>query len=255
MNKINILGFSVSNCGYNELLHYVNAAIKSRKITHIITANAAILVSAVYDHELREILKEADITTADGMSIVWAIRLLGHVCKERVTGIDSIFKIARNAEALNHRIFLLGASQAVIEKVTKILKERFPELQIAGYHNGYFDNDDNTINLIKKTKPDIIFIGMGAPRQEKWIYKNKNILDIPILMGVGGSFDVIAGNVSRAPSWIQKIGMEWCYRLIQEPRRLWKRYLFTNAVFVLLFIQQYIIFIFNAFRRKFVKYN
>lgn len=232
MEAINVLGFPINNCTYEELLRDIKNAIERREIMHIATANAAMLTTALSDTEFKKCLFEADIITADGMSIVWAARFLGHALKERITGIDSVWKIVRQAEEFNEKIFLLGSTQPVIEKVAKTFREKFPNLCLVGYHNGYFDRDDDVLELIVKCKPDILLVGMGFSFQEKWIYKYKKILDIPILMGVGGSFDVIAHKVTRAPSWIQKIGMEWFYRLIQEPRRLWKRYLITNVIFI-----------------------
>jgi len=177
-------------------------------------------------------LFDADIITADGMSIIWATKFLGFSLKERVTGIDSVWKIVKQAEEFNQKVFLLGAEQSVIKKVAEIFKNKFPNLHLVGYHNGYFEKDKDVIALIKRCHTDILLVGMGFSFQEKWICKYKKILNVPVIMGIGGSFDVIAGKLIRAPLWVQKIGMEWFFRLVQEPKRLWKRYLITNTMFV-----------------------
>ncbi len=232
MEKVNLLGFFISNCTYHELLEEIKKAIKNRKGIHIVTANAAMLTTAQRDNELKKCLFEADIITADGMSIIWATKFLGYPLKERVTGIDSIWRIIEQAEKFNQKIFLLGSEQSVIEKVVKTIKNKFPNLDLVGYRNGYFEKDEDVIALIKRCQANILLGGMGFSFQEKWICKYKKILNVPVIMGVGGSFDVIAGKLTRAPLWVQKIGMEWFFRLIQEPKRLWKRYLITNTMFI-----------------------
>jgi N-acetylglucosaminyldiphosphoundecaprenol N-acetyl-beta-D-mannosaminyltransferase len=232
MERIDILGFPVCKCTYEELLEAIKHAIGKRIVTHIVTANAAMLTTAIADEELKKCLSDADIITADGMSVVWAARFLGHPLKGRITGIDAIWKIIKQAEERNHTIFLLGAKQSVIETAARKCRTQFPQLRLVGYHNGYFEHDKDVIESIKRCQPDILLVGMGFSLQEKWINRFKDILDVPVVMGVGGSFDVIAGKVKRAPLWIQQIGMEWSYRLMQEPGRLWKRYLVTNSIFL-----------------------
>jgi N-acetylglucosaminyldiphosphoundecaprenol N-acetyl-beta-D-mannosaminyltransferase len=232
MDRIDILGFLVCKCTYEELLEAIKHAIEKRIVTHIVTANAAMLTTALADGELEKCLSDADIITADGMSVVWAAQFLGQPLKGRITGIDATWKIIKQAEECNHTIFLLGAKQSVIESVAQECKMQFPQLRLGGYHNGYFDHDKDVIESITRCQPDILLVGMGFSLQEKWIHRFKDILHVPVVMGVGGSFDVIAGNVKRAPPWIQAIGMEWSYRLMQEPGRLWKRYLVTNSIFI-----------------------
>lgn len=232
MEHKTVLGIKISNCNYLEFLEDIKHAIEYKNPIHIVTANAAMIVESLADKELKRCLEVAEIITADGMSVVWASRFLGHALKERITGIDSICRIMRQAEELQHKIFLLGAKQEILEKAIKILREKYPKLNIVGYHNGYFNNESEILELIKKTQPDILIVGMGFVLQEKLINRFRKVINIPVMMGVGGSFDVIAGEIKRAPLFLQKIGMEWFFRVIQEPKRLWKRYLVTNSIFI-----------------------
>ncbi|MBN1523374.1 MAG: WecB/TagA/CpsF family glycosyltransferase [Spirochaetales bacterium] len=231
-NKINVLKVGITPCSYTEIAKTIAGAIKTGTTIHIVTANAAMITAAWKDRQLSRCLDEAEMVTADGMSVVWAIRFLGNKAIDRVTGIDAAYKIFKQAEKLGHRIFLLGAAQEVLMSAVKVIQKQFPALILAGFHHGYFKSDTVMVSIIKKVRPDILLVGMGFSMQEKWIYNNKTSLDIPVIMGVGGTFDVISGEIPRAPVWMQKTGLEWLFRLLQEPQRLWKRYLVSNTMFI-----------------------
>lgn len=232
MDTVDILGINITNLSMYDFLGVIEQSIRDRRFTHIITANAAMIVTALQDSKLKSCLMEAEIITADGMSLIWAARFLGFPLKERITGIDSIWKILEQAQNLGYRVFFLGARQEVIEKTMVVLKQTFPKLIVVGYHHGYFKNAEEIVESIHQSKPDILFVGLGFSVQEKFINKYRNLWHVPVIMGVGGSFNVIAGDLKRAPLYLQRMGLEWFFRFLQEPRRLWKRYLITNSIFI-----------------------
>ncbi len=185
--------------------------------------------------ELLDILRRADLVTADGMPVVWISRLMDSPLKERVTGSDMLPFISKKAAELNKSIFLFGARPGIADNAAKILKERYPGLKIAGTYSpdvategeallGSFEEDRNLITMINQSGADILFIGLGNPKQEIWFNRNRDKIKVPVSIGVGGSFSFITGDVSRAPYWMQKNGLEWIYRICHDPGRLWKRY-------------------------------
>lgn len=191
------------------------------KYAHIITLNAEIAYQAYYDPALLELINRAELVTADGIGIVWGARRLGIKVPERVTGIDLMEQLCQRAAQRGWRIYLLGAAPGVAEAAAQKLQARYAGLTVAGFHHGYFnDNEEQEIVAdIIRTAPQILFVGLGAPRQEWWIDQYKNQLKVPVCIGVGGSLDVISGLKQRAPGWIIKLNLEWLYRLIAEPSR------------------------------------
>ena len=224
--RIYILGSLIDKVNLNEALKKVENFIKDGKPRHIITANAEIIYQGIKDKKLSRTLNKADLVTADGAGVVWASRYLDNPLEERVTGIDFLYKICEEAQKQGWTLYFLGAAPGVAEKAVLKVLELYPGCQIAGYENGYFSQEEEPqiIENIKKAKPDILFVAMGAPKQEFWIREHLQELEVPVCMGVGGSFDVLAGNVQRAPEWMQKNNLEWLFRLYQEPSR-WRRML------------------------------
>jgi N-acetylglucosaminyldiphosphoundecaprenol N-acetyl-beta-D-mannosaminyltransferase len=187
------------------------------------------------------------------MSIVWAARLLGHKIIERVAGVDLMENLVQLAHEKSYSCFFLGANQQVVEKIVSDYSVRYSEKIIAGFRNGYFDEKDEKkiIKKIKDSGANFLFVAITSPKKEIFLNKYKNELkNINLIMGVGGSFDVITGKVKRAPKYIQIIGMEWFYRLIQEPKRMWKRYLLGNTLFVFMVIKQYFFSILSTNKTK-----
>jgi N-acetylglucosaminyldiphosphoundecaprenol N-acetyl-beta-D-mannosaminyltransferase len=175
------------------------------------------------------------LINADGQPIVWASRLLGRALKERVTGIDLFGALIDRCGERGFRPYLLGARQEVVDKVAALLQ---PKVKLAGWRNGYWDDDAAVVAQIRQAKPDLLFVAMSSPKKELFLKRWKDQLQVPFVMGVGGTFDVVAGLVSRAPKWMQAGGLEWLYRLGQEPRRMWRRYLVEDMPFFWLLIKE-----------------
>jgi len=188
------------------------------------------------DPVLRRIINECGLVSADGQAVVWASRLVGDPLPARVAGIDLMNELFGLAEKRAWRVYILGARQDVLEQAVIEIVRRHPALQIAGYRNGWFADaeSEGVAAEIRSVDPDILFVGMSSPRKEYWLGCYGPTLGVPLVMGVGGAIDVVAGVTSRAPRWMQVVGLEWLYRLLQEPRRLGPRYLRTNGRFVAL---------------------
>ena len=191
--------------------------------THtIVTANPELLERARRDARLLALINAADIVAADGAGVVWASRRLGKALPERVTGIDLMVRLVERAAVLRWSVFLLGSHPGVAERAADRLAARSPGLEIAGTMHGYFDasEESSVVSRIREAKPSMLFVGLGQPRQEIWVAEHKDALGVPLIMGVGGSMDVIAGDVRRAPEWMQKAGLEWLFRLLSQPGRV-----------------------------------
>ena len=198
----------------------------------VINANKVNLMNE--DPELKRIVNECPLINADGISILWAAKVLGLPIKERVTGIDLFLNLVKVASEKGYKIYLFGAKEEVVRKVKKVFEEEYPTLQIVGYRNGYFTEEDEPeiVKNMAESGADMMFVAFSSPKKEYWINKYIDQLNIPFVMGVGGSFDVVAGVTERAPKWVQIRGFEWLYRLVQEPRRMWRRYVIGNAQFI-----------------------
>ncbi len=170
---------------------------------------------------MNKVLKEAEIVVADGIGVVMASRFLGEAISHRLPGVEIGEALMMQAEEKEWRFYFLGGREEVVEEAVKELKEKYPHLEIGGFHHGYFgDNDEEVIKDINRASPDILFVGLGSPRQEYWIRENRERINALVMMGVGGSFDVWSGTKKRAPRWIRKLNLEWAYRIICEPQRL-----------------------------------
>ncbi|MBX0328800.1 WecB/TagA/CpsF family glycosyltransferase [Oscillochloris sp. ZM17-4] len=242
-----VLGVPVDNLTMDEALdrcdEFVAVGRASGRTHQIATVNADFVVNSIHDPELQRILQESDMATADGMPLVWGARLLGGRLPGRVTGADMVPALAQRAAQKGYSIFFLGAREGVAAKAAAILQERNPGMIIAGVLSppprSLFDMDRSVLDAVKAAKPDILLVAFGNPKQEKWIRMHAHELHVPICIGVGGTFDMIVGVTKRAPSWVQKIGLEWAYRLSQEPRRLAKRYLHDFGYFGYFFARQW----------------
>jgi N-acetylglucosaminyldiphosphoundecaprenol N-acetyl-beta-D-mannosaminyltransferase len=211
------------------------------RASHVVfTANASHLCMMRHDAELALACRAAHLTVADGMSVVWAVRASGQPAPERVAGIDLMDRLL--AAAAKHRlsVYFLGARREVVETLVKNSRIRYPGVEIAGFRDGYFGPKDHQVIVeeIRASGAHILFVGMPSPFKETWCERHRERLDVPVIMGVGGSFDVLAGYIRRAPHWMQSAGLEWFWRLLMEPRKLWRRYLATNSEFVWLACQE-----------------
>jgi N-acetylglucosaminyldiphosphoundecaprenol N-acetyl-beta-D-mannosaminyltransferase len=239
-NIVNILGCNINTYTMKETVDKVEKIISERKVTHHIVVNAAKIVMMQKDHKLQEIINSCGFVNPDGQSIVWASKFLGKPLPERVAGIDLMLNLIEISAGKGYRIFFLGARKETIEKVVQVLGNKYINLQIAGYRDGFFSEEENDaiVKQINASNADILFLGISSPKKEYWLAQNLNKLNVPFCMGVGGSFDVIAGLTKRAPLWMQMVGLEWFYRLIQEPKRMWKRYLVGNSIFLWLVLKE-----------------
>jgi N-acetylglucosaminyldiphosphoundecaprenol N-acetyl-beta-D-mannosaminyltransferase len=231
--RVNILGCPVDGITLEEAVRRCEAFIAGGSPHQLAVVNAAKLVKMDDDPELAAIVRAADLVLADGMSVVWAARLLGRGLPERVTGIDLMDRLVGRAAELGYRVFFLGAEAEVCRRVVSRYRARYPGLAVAGWRDGYFAQEEEAAlcEQIRRARPDILLVAMGTPAKERWIHRHLHELGVPVCHGVGGSFDVVAGRVRRAPRLVQNAGGEWLWRLFQEPRRLWRRYLATNGRF------------------------
>jgi N-acetylglucosaminyldiphosphoundecaprenol N-acetyl-beta-D-mannosaminyltransferase len=224
-----------------EVLLQVENAVQDHVRLNISVVNVAKLIKMRHDALLRESVVSGDLILADGMPLVWLSRLRGLALRERVTGIDLMYRLFEVADQHGLRVFLLGATNEVLEQVVAIAHQRYPGMIIAGIQNGYFSQEQeaDVACTIGDSHPDILLVAMSSPRKELFMRRWESLINARVCHGVGGSFDVMAGQVRRAPKWMQRCGLEWFFRLLQEPRRLWKRYLITNVSFLCLAIRSF----------------
>jgi N-acetylglucosaminyldiphosphoundecaprenol N-acetyl-beta-D-mannosaminyltransferase len=224
--SVRILGVRVDALTYASLLEYIEAFVTKGTPHQIATANPEFVMLAQRDPAFREVLEAADLCMADGIGLLWAAKRMGCPLPERVTGSDALPTIAERAAQTGWRLYLLGAATGVAERTAEILEERYAGLTIAGTYAGSpaVAEAADIIARIRDAQPDILFVAFGAPRQDRWIAQHRAALGVPVMMGVGGAFDHIAGVRRRAPRWVQDVNLEWFYRLVTQPWR-WRRQL------------------------------
>lgn len=239
--KIHILNTTIHNLSMKETLSLVSKTISEKQQIHHVVVNAGKIVAMQKDAALRKSVNESDLINADGQAVVWAAKMLGKPLKERVAGIDLMHNLVEMAHQQNLKIFLLGAKEEVVQKVSEIYQEKYNSTIIAGYRNGYFTREDEPeiAQKIANSGAHMLFVAITSPIKENFLYNHRELLKtVPFVMGVGGSFDVVAGKTKRAPVWMQNAGLEWFYRFLQEPGRMWKRYLVGNSKFIWLVIKE-----------------
>jgi len=238
--RITIMKAPVDVLTMHETIEIIDDSIREKRSIQHIVVNAAKLVHMQSDEELYNSVVESDIINADGMAVVWASELLGTPLPERVSGVDLMQELVILAADKNYRIFFFGGREEVVSEVVRKYTSIFGEEIIAGYRNGYYKREEERAiaSQIAASKADILFVAISSPTKEIFLNTYKQELNVPFIMGVGGSFDVVAGKVKRAPKWMQKRGLEWFYRLIQEPRRMWRRYLITNSLFIFYILKE-----------------
>ncbi len=225
----------------DETLALVQEAIENKSQIHHVVVNAGKIVQMQKDNALRESVSGSDIINADGQAVVWASKILKKPLKERVAGIDLMKNLVTLAAEKNYKIYLFGAKEEVVKTVAEQYSEKYGKSILAGYRNGYFKREDEEqiAQDIAASGAQMLFVAISSPIKENFLFKYKEILkDVNLIMGVGGSFDVEAGITKRAPEWMQNAGLEWFYRFLQEPKRMWKRYLVGNTKFISLVIQE-----------------
>ncbi len=241
MQKIHILNTDIHNLSMHETLALVQEKIDSGDQLHHVVVNAGKIVSMQKDMELRLSVNQSHIINADGQAVVWASRFLGKPLKERVAGIDLMMNLVEMAHKNQNKIFLFGAKEEVVKAVVEKYSEVYSPQIIAGYRNGYFtpEEEKDIAQQIADSGTQMLFVAITSPIKENFLYRHREILkDVNLIMGVGGSFDVVSGKTKRAPEWMQNAGLEWFYRFAQEPKRMWKRYLVGNSKFILLVMKE-----------------
>lgn len=219
---VDVLGVPVGPLTMPQALDAVEAFIRSRQPHHIFTADASGIMAAQDTPQLLEIIRQADLVTPDGAGVLLASRLLGAALPERVSGVDLVEQISALAARTGYLVYLFGAAEGVADAAAQALKSRHPGLTVVGTRNGYFTASEEAqiVREIHDAHPDVLFVALGIPKQERFIREHFAALGVPVMIGIGGSFDVISGKLQRAPRWMQRLGLEWLYRLIQEPSRL-----------------------------------
>lgn len=238
--RIDILNTHVDVLTMEETMTVIENAIHNGQQLHHVAINAGKIVAMQRDETLRESVNAADVMNADGQAVVWASKFLGKPLPERVAGIDLMQNLVELAHNKGYKIYLLGAKQEIIEKMNAIYAEKYNDQLVVGYRNGYFNKAEEAqvAQEIANTNANMLFVAITSPKKENFLYAYKEVLkNINFIMGVGGSFDVISGKTTRAPIWMQNIGIEWFYRFLQEPKRMWKRYLVGNTKFILLVLK------------------
>ena len=218
----------------DRIMHLIDAG---EQVQHVVL-NAAKVVMMDKDPALRDVIRACPVVNADGQSVVVASRLLRRPLPERVAGIDLFVELVARSAVNGRSVYFLGARDEVLDTMIARFRREYPALRIAGHRNGYWDDDREVIELVRNAQPDLLFLAIPSPRKEFWLGKHLAAMEVPFAMGVGGSFDVVAGKVKRAPRWVQRVGCEWVYRLVQEPRRMWKRYLVGNSAFMWLTVKE-----------------
>jgi len=233
-SRSQVLGCGFNTCTIEELVGGIHIAIAEKHTCRIATVNVTILVEMQRNIQLREAIQSAHIIVADGQPIVWVSKVMKPQIPERIAGVDLVEHLADYSARFQKSIFLLGATDEVANKAAKVLMEKYAGLHIAGWHHGYFPEarDAEVVRLINCSNADILLVGMGVPRQELFLHQHAATLKPLVRLGVGGSFDVIAGKRKRAPKWMQHLGLEWAFRFAQEPGRLWRRYLISDILFL-----------------------
>lgn len=219
--KVDMHGVMIDNVTMNEALDIVLSMLKGQTPQKIFTPNSEIIMQATREPELKHILNNAELVVPDGAGVILASRIMKNELKEKVSGIDLVKRILAKTEKRPTSFFILGGKPGVAEKASINILYDYPKAKILGYRNGYFDENEvpEIIKQINESKAEILLVGLGAPKQEKWIHQYAGELNCKILMGIGGSIDVFAGTVKLAPEFMRKAGLEWLYRLIKEPKR------------------------------------
>lgn len=235
MKKETILGINVCTTTYEDLKKLIKNDIESKSKSFIVAINPEKVLKARKDDALKSILNSATYQIPDGIGIIYASKIKKGNIKSRITGIDCMDMLCNLANTENYKIFMYGAKEEVITKAKENLEKKYPNIKIVGTIDGYEKDNEKIIKTINNSKADIIFVALGSPKQENWIISNMDKLNVKIYQGVGGSFDVISGNIKRAPEWMQKSGLEWLYRLIKEPKRIFRQIKLIKFLFLILF--------------------
>lgn len=239
MKRIEVFGCPMDVATLDITVDIIAERVARNQFTQHVVVNVAKVVNMRKDSALDASVRACDMINIDGMGVVIGARIMGYEVPERVAGVDLFYSLLQMSSERGFPVFLLGAREEVVMEVRRRIEELYPKLIVAGHHHGYFwDNEREVVDKIRDSGARLLFVAITTPRKENFINTWKARLGVDFVMGVGGTFDVVAGRVKRAPVWMQRAGLEWLYRVIQEPRRLWKRYLVTNLKFAWLVITE-----------------
>lgn len=239
MKEISFLNSKMNAVSMKETVSLIRSSIKAGQFFQHVVVNVAKLVNMQKDAELKKSIEDCDLINIDGQGVVLGARMCGHDVPERVAGVDLFHELLAMSQEEKFPVFLLGATEQVVAQTNSKVQSLYPNLKVAGYHHGYFwDDEEAVVSKIKESGAKLLFVAITSPKKENFINKWKDKLGVNFVMGVGGTFDVVAGKVSRAPLWMQKYGLEWLYRVIQEPRRMFMRYFTTNSKFAWLLLKE-----------------
>lgn len=236
-NRVEFMNTYIDNITMDEAIHYIEGCIKNKIIGQVITPNVDQIVRIERDSYFKEICDNSELLLVDGHPLIWTAKLYGRPFKEKICGSDLVPKLCEVSAKKGYAVFLLGAAPGVAQQAADNLKKIYPALKIAGVYSPPigFEKDEDEINrineMLKNSSADLLFVGMGVPKQDIFIYENKDKYKIPMSFSIGGTIDFIAGKQKRAPKWIRKIGFEWFYRLIRDPQRMFKRYVIDDSKF------------------------
>src|SRR5918995_1651106 len=241
--RVNILGVKASAINMSQVLNIIDGWITHRQQRYVCVTGVHGVMESQRDRQLRQIHNDAGLVTPDGMPLVWLSHLHGHDLAERVYGPDLMLALCNQSLLKGYKHFFYGGGKGVHERLAKNLQQRFPGLGVVGGYSPPFrpltvEEDEQIVQAINAADPDIVWIGLSTPKQERWMAEHLRRLTAPVLIGVGAAFDFHSGLKKQAPHWMQRSGLEWLFRLASEPRRLWRRYLVNNPVFMLLVLQQ-----------------
>lgn len=238
MARMRFMSIMIDNLTMEEAIDKMDQLIQENNASYVVTPNVDHMVQLEKDKEFKKCYKEASLVLTDGKPLIWISKLYGHPIKEKVSGSDLLPKLCALAQQKGYTMYFLGAAEGVADKAAKNLTNRYPGLKIVGtYSPEYgFEKEEKKVKeiveLVREAKPDIVIVALGAPKQEKFIYRNRKEMNVPLALGLGASLDFEAGTVKRAPKWMSSIGLEWLYRIFQEPKRMVKRYFFDAVKIV-----------------------
>lgn len=242
--KVNILGIPIDNLSLSATMDRFVELVSQRRPCLVVTPNVDHLVNLQSDHEFREVYRQAALVLPDGMPLLWAARFLGTPIREKLSGSDVFHELCRLSAERGFRVFFMGGREGAAAAAAERMKQEHPKLQIVGLYSPPFGFERDPAEtkridaMLTEARPDVLLVGLGSPKQEKWAARNSTRLGIPLTMGIGISFEYTAGMVRRAPVWMQRAGLEWLFRLVMEPGRLWRRYLVNDPKFFWLILKQ-----------------
>lgn len=245
MSKLRLFDIDIDNVTMDEALARVDTLVRERRNAYVVAANVDCVMKLQKDRDFMTTFRDAALVLADGMPLIWVSRLLKKPLKGRVTGADLFPAACRLAAEKGYRVFFLGADKGVAAEAARKLTLRYPGLDVCGTYSPSYGFEKNAeenariVAMLREARPDMLFVGVGAPKQEKWIHRYRDQIEVPVSFSVGAAIDFAAGRVRRSPVWMQRVGLEWFYRFLKEPKRLFRRYFIEDTQFLTLALREW----------------